>query len=205
MEAVGHERIFLDLLERLKHADLERLAARKGLKPRPDGKVLIESLGASYLVDRGGVQRLDGGPVRPKEGLAVLGYLFSPGTGEPAGEFVPFRLLGGFNLGRATHELRRLKVALLARFGNDYASFAAVARKVGGIEEEAPGAGQHAWQFPVFPKLLVKLVFNEADEDFPPDIHLLFDARALEFFGFECLGFLPDYFVSKLIEVAREG
>ncbi|WP_461395554.1 DUF3786 domain-containing protein, partial [Deferrisoma sp.] len=65
--------------------------------------------------------------------------------------------------------------------------------------------GQHAWRFPVFPKLLVKLVFNEADEDFPPDVHLLFDARALEFFGFECLSFLPDYFVSRLFEAARGG
>jgi hypothetical protein len=199
-EASGHEKIYGDLLDRLQRADVSELARRKDLPLRPDGKVVVKSFGRVYFVCPEGVMSADAGPVSIKQGLAVTSYLFSKGEGEPSNEFVPFGRLGGFNIGRGHHDGKSLKTPILSKFGDDYDLLARAARKIGGIEEESTSQTEHVWLFHAFPKLLLRLIFHERDNDFPADVHVLFETKAFDFFGFECLGFLPDYFTSTLFE-----
>lgn len=200
----AHEKIYADLTEKLANADLPTLAVRKDLNPCADGKIEIPSLGERYLVGRGVVESAGGEPVAPKTGLAVVSYLLSAGTGEPSGEFVSLGRLGGFNVGRANHEERSLKGPLLQRFGDDVELLARAVPTLGGVEEEGSSPGQRSWRFDLFPKLPLRLIHHAADEDFPAEINVLFNSRALEFFGFECLGFLPGYFISALLGAAEQ-
>ena len=89
-------------------------------------------------------------------------------------------------------------------FGNDYVKFSEAAVKLGGIEEE-PQVGKHQWRFDVLPKIPLKIVFYEADDEFPVEIQLMLDKTALEFLEFECLAFMVGCFVRALIKTAQYG
>jgi len=103
------------------------------------------------------------------------------------------------------HGQSRLMNAPLERyFGNDYLKFSEAATRLCGIEEESQ-VGKHLWNFDVLPKIPLKLVFYEADEDFPAEIQIMLDKTALQFLEFECLAFMVGCFVRALIKTAQYG
>ena len=89
-------------------------------------------------------------------------------------------------------------------FGNDYVKFGEAAVKLGGIEEE-PQVGKHLWRFDVLPKIPLKIVFYEADDEFPFDIQIMLDKTALQFLEFEWLAFMVGCFVLAPIKMAQYG
>ena len=93
---------------------------------------------------------------------------------------------------------------LIREFGDDYEEFQRAARKLGGVLENVSSGGGHGWNFQVLPKILVRLVFYEADDEFPADIQLFFDRSARRFLEFECLAFLTGCFINDLCNAARE-
>ncbi len=50
--------------------------------------------------------------------------------------------------------------------------------------------GKHLWKFNVLPKIPLKIVFYEADDEFPTNIQIMLDKTALQFLEFECLAFM---------------
>lgn len=200
----GEEKIYLDLLQQLNSVDLKKTAARKDLPLQTNGDVVIESFARSYLVSQEGVTVSDGKSISSKQKLAVVSYLLSESTGLPAFDFIPFGHLGGFNLGREQHSNKNIKQSILNRFSDDYKLFAQAALKIGGKQQESDSPDKHVWWFNAFPNLLIQTIFYERDEEFPADVQVLFDSKALDYFGMKCLGFLPGYFTSTLIDAASD-
>ena len=198
-EIKGNEKIYFDLLQQLSRENLEKRATVKDLPIQPDGKILVESFARSYLVYHKGVTAVDSGPVLFQQKLAVVSYLLSDGAGYPAFDFVPFGHLGGFNIGRDQHYSKSLKQKILKKFSENYKLFAKAALEIGGIQKGNGTPGEHVWLFYAFPKLPIHLTFYERDEEFPADVHVLFDSRALDFLGLKRLGFLPGYFSDTLL------
>lgn len=196
----GEEKIYLDLLQQLKNVDLKKTATYKKLPIQPNGEVLIESFARSYLVSQNGVTVDDGKAIASKQKLAVTSYILSESTGPPAFDFIPFGHLGGFNIGRDQHANKSVKQPLLKRFGDDYDLFTKTALKIGGRHQESTTPDKNVWLFYAFPNVLMQIIFYERDEEFPADIQVLFDSKALDYFGMKCLGFLPGYFTSTLID-----
>lgn len=201
---MGSEKIYLDLLESLQTAGVGKRAAVKELSVQPDGKVLVESFARGYQIGPEGVSAADAESVSFEQKLAVVSYLLSDGAGEPAFDFVPFGHLGGYNIGRDQFALKGLKRPILKAFGENYERFANAALKMGGIEKDNDDSGKHVWMFHAFPQLPIQLTFHEGDEEFPADVQVMFDKKALDFMGLKCLGFLPGYFTSTLLNAASE-
>ena len=200
----GNEKIYSDLLQQLSKEDLDYKAAVKDVPVQSDGKILMESFARSYLISHEGVTACDAGPVSFQQKFGVVSYLLSDGAGELAFDFVPFGHLGGFNIGREQHAVKSLKEPILKKFGDNYKLFAQAALKIGGIEKENDNSGKHVWLFYAFPKLPIQLTFYEHDEEFPADVQVLFDNKALDFLGLKCLGFLPSYFTKTLLDASSE-
>ena len=200
----GEEKIYLDLLQQLNDVDLKKMAAYKDLHLHANGEVLIESFARSYWVSQEGVTVNDKKSISSKQKLAVLSYLLSESTGSPAFDFIPFGHLGGYNIGREQHVNKSVKQPILNRFSDDYEVFAQAALKIGGIHKDSGTPNKHVWLFQVFPNLLMQVIFYECDEEFPADVQILFDSKALDFLGLKCLGFLPGYFTSTLIDAASD-
>jgi len=47
----------------------------------------------------------------------------------------------------------------------------------------------------------MQIIFYEGDEDFPPEIRLLFDINSINFLEFEHIAFLTSVFIDKLEEI----
>jgi hypothetical protein len=86
-----------------------------------------------------------------------------------------------------------------------YEAFVRAARALGGQRIEGSPQGGNAWQFELLPKIRARVVYEEADEEYPLEIKVLFDNRAIEFLEFECLAFLNGCLVEALIGESLAG
>lgn len=198
----GYDSIYLELIAKLSECDFHESAERLGLE-YVDGAVQVSFLKREYRIALDGVEPLDGQPVNVNNRSVLLYYLLSKGRGDPENSYIPFesipRIISGLPV-----QSRLMNAPLERYFGNDYVKFGEAAVKLGGIEEE-PQMGKHMWRFDVLPKIPLKIVFYEVDDEFPVDIQILLDKTALNFLEFECLAFLVGCFVRALIKTTQYG
>jgi hypothetical protein len=198
----GYDSIYLGLMTKLSGCDFQEAADRLGLE-YVDGGIRVCFLKRAYRITLAGVEPLDGQPVNVNNRSVLLYYLLSRGQGDPENSYVLFesipRMISGLNV-----QSRLMNTPLERYFGNDYVKFSEAAVKLGGIEEESQ-VGKHLWRFDILPKIPVKIVFYDADDEFPVNMQIMLDKTALQFLEFECLAFLVGCFVRALIKTAQYG
>ena len=198
----GYDSIYLGLITKLSECDFQESAERLGLE-YVDGGIQVYFLKREYRITLDGVEPLDGQPVNANNGSVLLYYLLSNGRGDPENSYVLFesipRMISGLDF-----QNRMMSRPLERKFGNDYVKCSETALKLGGIEEESQ-MGKHLWKFNVLPKIPLKIVFYEADDEFPTNIQIMLDKTALQFLEFECLAFMVGCFVRALIKTAQLG
>lgn len=198
----GYDSIYLGLITKLSECDFQESADRLGLE-YVDGGIQVYFLKREYRITIDGVEPLDGQPVNVNNRCVLLYYLLSKGQGDPENFYILFesipRMIGGLNV-----QNRLMNTPLERYFGNGYVKFSEAAVKLGGIEEESQ-VGKHLWKFNILPKIPLKIVFYEADDEFPANIQIMLDKTALQFLEFECLAFMVGCFVRALIKTAQYG
>ncbi len=192
----GYDSIYIELVSQLSLLDFQQSADRLGLE-YVDGGVHVTFLKREYRITSDGVEPMDHQPVNVNNLNVLAHYLLSKGRGEPENSYIPFesipRMISGL------HAQSRLMNAPLEKyFGNNYVKVSEAAEKLDGIEEEAQ-PGKHQWTFDVLPKIPLKLVFYEADDDFSAEIQIMLDRTAIQFLEFECLAFMVGCFVHALV------
>jgi len=89
----------------------------------------------------------------------------------------------------------RTVARLCATAGRDAETLRAAARSVGGRATEAGDAG---FDFDVFPRVSIRLVWHAPDEEFPPSATLLLPANIESYFCAEDIVVLSERLVSRL-------
>ena len=198
----GYDSIYLGLISKLSECDFQESAERLGLE-YVDGGIQVCFLKREYRITLDGVETLDGQPFNSNNGSVLLYYLLSKGRGDPENSYVLFesipRMISGLGF-----QNRMMSRPLEEKFGNNYIKFSEAAVNLGGIEEESR-MGKHLWKFNVLPKIPLKVVFYEADDEFPTNIQIMLDKTALQFLEFECLAFMVGCFVRALIKTTQHG
>jgi len=198
----GYNAIYRGLISRLFECDFQESADRLGLE-YIDGGIQVCFLKREYRITLDGVEPLDGHPDNVNNRSVLLYYLLSKGQGDPENSYVLFESIPGI-IGGLTFQSRLMNTPLERYFGNDYVKFSETAVKLGGLEEESQ-VGKHLWRFDVLPKIPLKIVFYEADDEFPVNIQIMLDKTATNYLEFECLAFMVGCFVRALIETAQYG
>lgn len=193
----GYEQIYLDLAAQLPGFDLAGNAPHLGLSAS-DGGVRVRFLGRDYQVDGAGVRPLDGERAGANHLSLVAHYAMSPGRGEPSAEFLPLRRMTGLVEGRGTYDRDAVSRPMERRFDGHPEALAPAAARLDGRPAGRDESGALVWQFEAFPKVRLRLVMHEADEEFPAEYRLLFSANATDFMEFEALGFLAGVFTADL-------
>lgn len=127
--------------------------------------------------------------------LVLLHYLITSDGIALRGQWVSFRDLPD---ARVYYPAFRAgsEALLLRRFGRDVAGLAAAARALGG----RPAAmADHAYVFQVLPRLPIAVLLWEGDEEFPPEVRLLFDATAGNYLPTEDLAVIGRYLCQRLL------
>jgi hypothetical protein len=199
----GYDRIYSQLRPALAHCDLADSAQRLGLQLLPEGAVAVDFCGREYRITNNGVEPADGQPVHVNFRSILAHYVLSQGSGEPGQSWMTLNRMSGVPEGRKAHDKDMLLQPLLDELGRNYPRFEQAACRLGGVPAESNDAG-HAWTFKILPKIPVRLVFYEVDEEFPAEIQLYFDRSASRFLGYECLAFLSGCFIDAILDAAQQ-
>ena len=153
----------------------------------------MDFLGVKYIIDNGGVKPFDGKPRNINIYNVLAYYVLSEGAGEPACKFEPLRssAYGYSDLSWITRPLARL-------YDGEYDRFMRAALSLGGEFHGISNDGGYAWVFLILPKILLKAVYYEHDEEFNFELKIFIDRHAHRFLEFECLAFMCGCFVNAL-------
>lgn len=199
----GYEGIYQWVVAGLVGFDLAGNAPHLGLEPNDDGSVRVNFLNREYLVKADGAYPTDGKPVGVNHRSVVAHYAMSPGRGEPSLEFVSLAKKSGTVSGSQSAFLRESVSNPLARkFGEDQPALEAAVARIGGQPAGRDESGGQAWIFFPFPKMPLKLVYHEADEEFEAEFRLLYDSRCTDFMEFEAVAFVGGILVEELLDQA---
>lgn len=117
-----------------------------------------------------------------------------------SGEFAPSSSLRGtvYSAGRAGSGSMFEKSAQL--FDSDPEGLVRACMRLGG---KSCGRGDVAFCMPMFDFMPLQFSFWQADEDFPPDINLLWDTNVLDFMHYETLWFAAGHMMRRLAELMQ--
>lgn len=199
--ASNWEQYSLNQMALLAEIDVESQAPALGLTVDAQGRVPVRFFGRDYLVSRRAVEALDGGPVTPNHKSVLAHYLMSRGRGALTGENLPIgRLTGVISSGASPSD--NLIQPLAEKFGDRYDIFRETAEKIGGRSEGTAPSGGESWLFHDLPLFPVRVIFFEADEEFPAEVKVLFDSSAPVFVSYEVMELMEMLLVGELLSTA---
>lgn len=185
----------------LAETDLAGQAPALGLAVDAEGRVPVRFFGRDYLVSRQEIEAVDGSHVTPNHKSVLAHYLMSRGRGALTGENLPIgRLTGVVSSGASPSD--NLIKPLAEKFGDRYDVFREAAQKIGGRSEGSAPSGGESWLFHDLPFLPVRVVFFEADEEFPAEVKVLFDSSAPVFVTYEVLELVEMLLVVEMLSTA---
>jgi hypothetical protein len=205
----GSEQTYEWVIKLLRDCDFSESAKRLGLMPLPENKITIDFLGRRYIVAKDGIELVENRfnwSYKTKENdnnlKSVLGYyVLSKADTEPRNDFCPFAHFSSGIFDK--HEDNYANNPLTKAYGNDYGKFLAAAERLGMVFEKEKSPGQYVWQYRLLPKIPVKLVYYEGDDEYPSKIQILFDKTAILFYKFEPLAVLHVCLTHALAAVAE--
>ncbi len=191
-----YEIVYRELVERLAEADLATNAEKLGLPVR-EGAVEVPLLGSEYIVSADGVRRSDGSEAQLTHRIVLAHFLLFGGSGEPSGEFVPYReLRGGCDFSR------NLAITVEGRLARGFSGRAEGLRRaaaaLGATPHDTGTSYDVCVAVPALPVIPLMFAFYDSDEDFPAEVKLFFDSNAQAFLDLECLAVLGMILVTEL-------
>ncbi len=203
----GYVQTYEWVVKLLQDCNFADSARRLGLRETPQRAVTLDFLGRTYAVDKNGVE-LVGEKIKwsvKSEGFehnakSVLGYyVLSNANVEPLHEYC---LLGAFShgvFGRSPSAAGGLEKA----FGADYTLFCRTAEKLGAVFEAEKARGQYRWSYTLLPKVPVKIMYYEGDDEYPTRIPILYDKTAIQIYKFEPLAVLNSCFIEGFASIGE--
>jgi hypothetical protein len=132
--------------------------------------------------------------------IILLHYLLTADGTPLTSKWIAFRSLPG-GLGYDAAFQGRASLRLAHAFGTDRAAFETAARAFGG---EQLDFGDASFLFRLLPRVWLAVVLHLADEEFPANANILFDATASHYLPTEDLAVLGGMLASRLIKVVQD-
>ncbi|MBU2490954.1 MAG: DUF3786 domain-containing protein [Proteobacteria bacterium] len=134
-----------------------------------------------------------------QEQVILLHYLQGDFDALPQEDWVAYREIPGAGFYDSAFS-KRAVVPLIRAFGNDPKGLARAAERLSG--SRAP-VGDHAWDFLPLPRVPVRMVLWEGDDEFPANANILFDRSAGRILSPEDLAWLAGMLVYRLMSLSR--
>jgi hypothetical protein len=194
----GYEKTYNWVKGLLKNCDFSESSKRLGLTQISENKVLIDFFDRTYQITKDGIELVEQKTTLDvdSEGYeynlkSVLGYyVLSDANIEPAYEYSALAYFSGGVFRESSSWMLMINNKFSATFGNDYEKFKSIMNKYGIEYEEGNGNGKYIWNHKILPKIPVKLIFYEGDEEYPSKLQILYDNNAIKIFNFEQLSVL---------------
>jgi hypothetical protein len=196
----GHKKIYEDLLQSLKSADIATSARHLDLALNDRGEAEVPFFGTSYLVSREGVRRADEKRFSDAIASALIHYILKGSDCRSKGQFVTLAQLAGPLFEHSSYTQSALERPIVKRFQSKVHELLTIAASVGGHPGGEAGLGAVSLIFYLLPHIPLQLIFYDRDDEFPARATLLFDRNATQFIDFEVLAVAVTVFVASLIK-----
>ncbi|MDR0383679.1 MAG: DUF3786 domain-containing protein [Spirochaetaceae bacterium] len=205
----GYEQTYEWVIKLLQDCDFEESSKRLGLALVSDDKIAVNFLGRKHIVAKDGIELAEnpiGWSYKAKENeynlKSVLGYyVLSEADAEPLNDFCPFAHFSSGIFDK--HGDDYANSPLTKAYGNDYGKFRDAAEKLGMEFEKEKSPGQYVWRYCLLPRIPVKLVYYEGDDEYPSKIQTLYDKTAIRYYKFEPLAVLHGCFTGGLAAIGE--
>jgi hypothetical protein len=206
----GYIKTYNWVIKLLQDCDFEESSKRMGLRQISQNKASIDFLERTYFITKDAIE-LAGQKTRwaPKtngyEGYeydlkSVLGYyLLSEADVDPINDFCTLGYFSGGVFGRndtASGPLEKV-------YGKNYEEFREIAEKMDMTLELEKPSGKYVWKYTLLPKVPVKIIYYEGDDEYPTKLQILYDKTAIKIFKFEPLAVLHGCFINGLAAIGE--
>jgi hypothetical protein len=190
------------LQEKVAPLDLASLAEGVGARyGEEDGRPFLNMtyFGHKLRVFKDEVRYPPGVEANPWDAILLYNYLASQGRAEPTGKWITYQSLP--NSVSKTKTLKRLEGELAAHFAGQQKQLEEAAASLRAEPVQVAGDADLQLLFHPLPKAPVLLLFWEADpeEDFPAQVHFLFDGNVSDYLDLESLLFLVEQLGDRLM------
>ena len=154
------------------------------LVSHPSGKILTES----------------GEDVALWEKILTLHYLIHAQGTSPSGELITYNDIPDGRL-YYPNFVKRTSDLLLQLYAQEPEALIRAALRLGGIER--PGLGDWAVVIPALPRVAYVFIIWKGDEEFPPQINVVFDRNITDYLPAEDITVLANMIAVKLVKLGR--
>ncbi|MDR2659139.1 MAG: DUF3786 domain-containing protein [Spirochaetaceae bacterium] len=201
----GYEKTYDWVIKLLQTCDFAESAKRLNLNMSAENEIIIYFLGKKYIVSKNGVElveekiawsyKTESYDYNLKSVLAY--YVLSEANVEPQNDFCMLSHFSGgiFNEGRNEDWSKN---SLAKVYGNDYNKFRNTAERLGMLFEGEKSICQYVWKYLLLPKIPIKIIYYEGDDEYPSKLQILYDKTAIQFYKFEPLAVLNMCFAEGL-------
>jgi hypothetical protein len=194
---------YRDCLARLETVDLAEKASALRLQMVSE-EIVIPYFGRPHYVSKFGVLGPDGKAPTPAIGVLLLEYVLHNETIHPVdSRKISFRDVAGAGplVSSFTGNTNHLIAQTFARRLPD---LAAACRNINGQSAGDDISADLFMKFLALPELWLYLTFNDQDEDFPAQCHLLFDRTAEKYLAIKSIFVLGTSLAGSLIKFLQE-
>lgn len=179
--------------------DLQEVSRRCGAALEGD-RLMLPFLGQPVELRAAGVGE-EGVQFSPAElplveKILILHYLTTKGSRSSRNEMVSFKQLPGASFYEPTYR-KRGPERIARRFGTDPELFRRVCFSLGWA---AAQLGDASCSLPIFPRLQAMVVLHRGDEEFPPEVDLLFSDTIANYLPLEDVAVLAGLIASRMIK-----
>lgn len=193
--------------EKLAGVDIEQQCRRSGAQYQVKGSertVTIRYLNQSYLITLPDIDislpdSAEKVPLRDR--ILIMHYLILAKGTPLSGELIAFRELPGGNVYYPTF-VKRTTNRLTDHFGKDAALLVRAGENLGGYRADY---GDAAVVIDAFSRVPITLVLWQGDDEFPPQVNLLFDSTISDYLDTEDVTVLCENLTWRLINYLREA
>jgi hypothetical protein len=194
----------------LAHCDFSDSAKRLGLNQISENAILINFFDRTYKISKEDIELIEQKTLweSDSEGYefdlkSVLGYyVLSEANIEPMYEYCT---LGHFSGDVFREDLGSLiNNRFMDTFGHDYKKFEKIMNLFGIEYEEGTRRGKYIFNYKLLPKIPVKFIFYEGDDEFPSKLQILFDKHAIKIYKFEPLAVLHGCVLQTILSIGKK-
>jgi hypothetical protein len=207
----GYEKTYNWVKSLLETCDFSDSSQRLGLKQISENKILINFFDRTYQITKGDIELLEQKTIWDVDSedyeynlKSVLGYYaLSKANVDPVYEYSTLGYFSGgvFRDDSSWQSMINNKFSTI--FDNNYEKFKEI-MDIFGIEyEEGSGNGKYIWDYKILPKIPIKLVFYEGDDEYPSKLQILYDNNVLKIFNFEQLAVLHGSIFGLIFSIGK--
>jgi hypothetical protein len=204
----GYEKTYNWVKGLLKSCDFSESSKRLGLKQISEDTILINFFDRTYKISKDGIELIEQTTIWKvnSEGYefdlkSVLGYyVLSEANVDPMYDFCTFSHFSG---GVFREGFGSVDNKFVDTFGNDYKRFGEIMNRLGVEYEEGSRDGKYIWNYKILPKIPIKLIFYEGDDEYPSKMQILYDKTVIKIYKFEPLAVLHGCIFQAILAIGK--